>query len=87
MTVPEVADYLQISCNAVYDLVRTWERSEGQCGLRSVRFGRLIRIRKADVDKYLASPPSAPPTPRPDAAAPREFPRRPRRPLRSPEQE
>lgn len=83
MTVAEVAEYLQLSCNAVYDLVRSWEQSDGTAGLRSVRFGRLIRIRKADVENYLASPPPTPPAPQREPAAQRQFPRRPRRALRS----
>lgn len=44
--VPEVAEYLQVSCNTVYKMIRV-----GQ--IPAVRVGRLLRVSRAELDEAL----------------------------------
>lgn len=48
LTVAEVADELRVSKMTVYRLVNDRE-------LPSVRIGRSVRVRRADLDAYLAT--------------------------------
>ena len=48
LTVPEIADELRVSKMTVYRLVNDRE-------LPSVRIGRSVRVRRADLDHYIAN--------------------------------
>lgn len=47
LTVPEVAKYLRVTAKTVYGLVRKGE-------LRSFRVGRAVRVRRDDVEHFVA---------------------------------
>lgn len=47
LTVAEVADMLRVSTMTVYRLIRTGE-------IPAVRVGRNYRVRRADLEQYLA---------------------------------
>lgn len=49
MTLEQVAEYLQVSYQTVYKMVRNKE-------IRAVKIGRSYRIRKEDVDAYFENP-------------------------------
>lgn len=49
MTLPELADLLSVSNQALYDL-----RSKGR-GPRGFRVGRLLRFRVSEVDAWIAA--------------------------------
>ena len=48
MTVPEMAEILQIGRNAAYELVKSG-------AIRSIRIGKTIRIPKAALEEFLNS--------------------------------
>ncbi|HEX2029621.1 MAG TPA: helix-turn-helix domain-containing protein [Nitriliruptorales bacterium] len=48
LTVAEVADMLRVSTMTVYRLIRTGE-------IPAVRVGRNYRVRRADLEQYLAA--------------------------------
>ncbi len=45
MTLEQVAEYLQVSYQTVYKMVRNKE-------IRAVKIGRSYRVRKEDIDAY-----------------------------------
>lgn len=49
LTVPEVAGYLRVTPKTVYRLVKRGE-------LHGFYVGRVLRLRRADVEKYIARP-------------------------------
>lgn len=49
MTVPEVADYLNVTRQAIYQ----WRHKGG--GPRSIKVGQRVRFRRSDVDAWLAA--------------------------------
>lgn len=62
MSIKEVAEYLGVDYKTVYRLVRKGE-------IASTQIGRIYRIRRADVDAYLAQQRIGSPTPTPTTAS------------------
>ena len=53
LTVEEAATVLRIGRTSAYELARQWEATGGKQGLPVVRFGRLLRVPRAALERLL----------------------------------
>ena len=53
LTVAEAAAVLRISRTTLYELIRRWHATGGAEGLRAVRLGRSLRVRRIAILEFL----------------------------------
>lgn len=77
LTVEEAATILRIGRTAAYEQTRRYEETEGEAGIPVIRVGRLMRVPRAALERWLGAPLT---TPQPDRPDPPSIPgRKPRR--------
>jgi len=60
LTIEEAAAVLGIGRSSAYALTRLWDETGGRAGLASVRVGRSLRVRAADLERLTRRPLSLP---------------------------
>jgi excisionase family DNA binding protein len=68
LTVEEAARIFRVGRTAAYEQARLWEETDGERGLPVVRFGRLMRVPRAALERLIGAPLT---TPQPKSGADR----------------
>lgn len=56
LTVEEAAEILRIGRTAAYEQTRRYEQSNGEEGIPVIRVGRLMRVPRAALERWLGGP-------------------------------
>ena len=78
LTVEETAEILRIGRTAAYEQTRRYEETNGEAGIPVIRVGRLMRVPRAALERWLGGPLSDREPEREDQKPPSP-PRKPRR--------
>jgi hypothetical protein len=60
LTVEEAARIFRVGRTAAYEQARLWEETDGERGLPVVRFGRLMRVPRAALERIIGGPLTTP---------------------------
>jgi len=60
LTVEEAATILRIGRTAAYEQTRRYEETEGEAGIPVIRVGRLMRVPRVALERWLGGPLSTP---------------------------